>query len=91
MYISFILLCIIFSRYVTRRITAPFSTIKRMADDIASGNAVKYHGIENSGEFREIVALLNSMVYDRAFVFRTWKVYDRAFVFRKWTNISSVL
>jgi len=58
----FILLCAIFSRYVTRRITAPFSIIKRMADDIALGNAVKYEGIGNSGEFREIVALLNSII-----------------------------
>ena len=60
--LAFILLCAFFSRYVTRRITAPFSTIKRMADDIAMGNAVKYQGIEKSGEFREIVALLNSMI-----------------------------
>jgi len=51
MALAFILLCAIFSRYVIRRITAPFSIINRMADDIASGNAVKYQGIENSGEF----------------------------------------
>jgi len=58
----FILLCWIFSRYVTRRITAPFSTLRYMADDIAAGNAVKYEGIEKSGEFREVVALLNIMI-----------------------------
>jgi diguanylate cyclase (GGDEF)-like protein len=58
----FILLCAIFSGYVIRRITAPFSIIKRMADDIALGNAVKYQGRGNSGEFREIVALLNNII-----------------------------
>jgi diguanylate cyclase (GGDEF)-like protein len=60
--LAFILLCTIFSRYITRRITAPFSTIKRMAGDIALGNAVNSRGLENSGEFREIVALLNSII-----------------------------
>ena len=58
----FILLCAILSRYVTRRITAPFSVVKRMADDIAAGHAVKYEGVENSGEFKEIVSVLNRMV-----------------------------
>ncbi len=62
MALTFILLCAIFSRYMTRRITAPFSIIKRMAGDIASGNAVKSRGLENSGEFREIVVLLNSII-----------------------------
>ena len=58
----FIVLCGIFSGYVTRRITAPFSIIKRMADDIASGAAVQPRGLENSGEFKEIVALLNTII-----------------------------
>lgn len=58
----FILLCAIVSRYITRRITAPFSIVKRMADDIAAGRAVKYEGVENSGEFKEIVSVLNRMV-----------------------------
>jgi len=58
----FILLCAVFSRYMTRRITAPFAIIKRMADDIALGSAVKPQGLENSGEFKEIVALLNTII-----------------------------
>ncbi|MEZ5571810.1 MAG: EAL domain-containing protein [Halioglobus sp.] len=58
----FILLCSIFSRHMTRRITAPFSIIKRMADDIASGAAVQQRGLENSGEFKEIVVLLNTII-----------------------------
>ncbi len=58
----FILLCAIFSRYMTRRITAPFSIIKRMADDIALGTAVTPQGLENSGEFKEIVTLLNTII-----------------------------
>lgn len=60
--LAFILLCGIFSRYMTRRITAPFSNIKRMADEIASGTAVQPTGLENSGEFKEIVALLNTII-----------------------------
>ena len=60
--VAFILLCAIFSRYMTRRITAPFSAIKRMADEIASGAAVQPTGLENSGEFKEIVALLNTII-----------------------------
>ena len=60
--LAFILLCTIFSRFVTRKITAPFSTIVRMADDIAAGRAVAAKGLENSGEFKEIVALLNSII-----------------------------
>jgi diguanylate cyclase (GGDEF)-like protein len=60
----FILLCSVFSRYMTRRITAPFSIITRMADDIAAGTAVKKQGLEHSGEFKEIVVLLNNIIGD---------------------------
>jgi len=62
MALAFILLSGLLSRYVTRRITAPFSTLKRMADDIAAGGVVTYEGIEKSSEFKELVALLNSMI-----------------------------
>jgi len=58
----FIVLCSVFSREMTRRITAPFSIIKRMADDIATGAAVQPRGLENSGEFKEIVVLLNTII-----------------------------
>ncbi len=60
--LAFIVLCTIFGRYVTRKITAPFSIIKRMAGDIALGTAVTPQGLEKSGEFREVVALLNSII-----------------------------
>jgi diguanylate cyclase (GGDEF)-like protein len=60
--IAFVLLCAVFSGYMTRRITAPFSVIKRMADEIASGAAVQPPGLENSGEFKEIVSLLNTII-----------------------------
>ncbi len=59
---GFILLCSIFSRHMTRRITAPFAIIKRMADDISSGTAVQPRGLEKSGEFKEIVVLLNTII-----------------------------
>jgi diguanylate cyclase (GGDEF)-like protein len=58
----FILVCWALSRHITRRITTPFSTIKRMAEDVAAGKAVKYEGTEKSVEFREIVGLLNTMI-----------------------------
>ncbi len=62
MALGFVLLCGIFSRYMTGRIMAPFSTIKRMADEIASGAAVQPTDLEKSGEFKEIVALLNTII-----------------------------
>ena len=58
----FILVCWALSRHVTRRITTPFSTIRRMADDVAAGKAVKYEGNEKNVEFREIVGVLNTMI-----------------------------
>jgi diguanylate cyclase (GGDEF)-like protein len=58
----FILMSAIFSLFMTRKITAPFSIIKRMADDISLGTAVTSQGLEKSGEFREIVAVLNSII-----------------------------
>ena len=60
----FVLLCAIFSLYMTRKITAPFSTIVRMADDISAGRAVEEQGLDDSGEFREIVVLLNNIIGD---------------------------
>tara|TARA_B110000503_G_scaffold11168_1_gene15161 strand:+ start:2373 stop:4691 length:2319 start_codon:yes stop_codon:yes gene_type:complete len=59
---GFILLCSIFSRHMARRITAPFAIIKRMADDISSGATVQPRGLEKSGEFKEIVVLLNTII-----------------------------
>ena len=59
---AFVLLTTIFSLYMTRRITTPFSTIVRMADDISAGRAVEEQGLENSGEFKEIVVLLNNII-----------------------------
>ncbi len=59
---AFILLCSVFSRHMARRITAPFAVIKRMADDISSGAAVQTRGLESSGEFKEVVALLNTII-----------------------------
>jgi diguanylate cyclase (GGDEF)-like protein len=58
----FILLSSVFSRHMARRITAPFSMIKRMADDISSGTAVQPRGLESSGEFKEVVLLLNTII-----------------------------
>lgn len=50
------------SRAITRSITTPFSTIRRMADDVAAGKAVNYRGTERNVEFREIVGVLNTMI-----------------------------
>jgi len=64
MALGFILLCALLSFIITRRITAPFSTIVRMADDIAAGRSVKTRGLENSSEFKELVGLLNGIIGD---------------------------
>lgn len=58
----FFFLCVVISRYATRRITAPFSTIVRMADDIAAGRPVESSGLEDSAEFKDIVTLLNNII-----------------------------
>ncbi len=58
----FILACWALSRYITHKITTPFSTIRRMADDVAAGNPVKYEGAEKSSEFKEIAGVLNTMI-----------------------------
>ncbi|CAA0123497.1 putative signaling protein [Halioglobus japonicus] len=60
--IGFILLCSVSSRRIARRITAPFAMIKRMADDISSGTAVQQRGLADSGEFKEVVVLLNTII-----------------------------
>ncbi|MFT4517702.1 MAG: diguanylate cyclase (GGDEF)-like protein [Halioglobus sp.] len=60
--LGFIALSVIFGRYMTRRITLPFSTLVKMADDIAAGRAVESRGLEPSGEFKDIVALLNTII-----------------------------
>lgn len=60
--LAFILLCTIFSRFITRKITEPFATIVRMADDIGAGRAVDAQGLEKGGEFKEIVILLNTII-----------------------------
>lgn len=60
--LAFILFSIILGRILTRRITAPFSTIVRMADDIAAGRPVESKGLERSGEFKEVASLLNAII-----------------------------
>lgn len=60
--LGFVFFCLIISRYATRRITAPFSTIVRMADDIAAGRPVETRGLEAGGEFKDIVTLLNTII-----------------------------
>ncbi|MDX1733089.1 MAG: EAL domain-containing protein [Halioglobus sp.] len=50
------------NRAATRRITAPFSNLVRMAQDIATGRPVQSRGLENNTEFKELVTLLNSIV-----------------------------
>lgn len=58
----FILICACLSFYMTRRITAPFDTIVRMADDVAAGRPVQTKGLERNSEFKDLVSLLNSII-----------------------------
>lgn len=62
MCLGFVITCLIISRFATRRITAPFSTIVQMADDIAAGRPVETRGLETKGEFKDIVTLLNTII-----------------------------
>lgn len=62
--LGFVALCALLSFAVTRRITAPFTAIVRMADDIAAGRSVKPRGLEKSGELKELVGLLNGIIGD---------------------------
>jgi diguanylate cyclase (GGDEF)-like protein len=61
-----IALCSLLSILVTRRITAPFSTIVRMAEDISMGRKVTTKKLEKNTEFKDLVALLNSIIGDFA-------------------------
>lgn len=60
--LAFIIASLVITRYATRRITAPFSTLVQIADDIAAGRQVETRGLETSGEFKDIVTLLNTII-----------------------------
>ena len=60
----FVLLCSVFSHYMTRRITAPFSRLVSIADDIASGNIDHSVRLEGGGEVKEIFTLINTILGD---------------------------
>lgn len=66
------LIGILLSRIVTRRITAPFSTIVGMAEDIVTGREVRTSRLEGNGEFAGLVTLLHGIVGD--FKSRTTKM-----------------
>ncbi len=60
----FIALCAIFSRVMTRKITAPFSRLVSIADDLAAGKVDPSIRLEGGGEVKEIFALVNSILGD---------------------------
>ena len=60
----FVLLCAIFSRVMTRRITAPYSTLVRVADDMAAGKLDPSVRLEGGGEVKEIFTLVNTIIGD---------------------------
>ncbi len=59
---AFTLLCMALGLVVTRRISAPFRTLVQVADDVSAGREIKTRGLEKNAEFRDIVALLNSII-----------------------------
>jgi diguanylate cyclase (GGDEF)-like protein len=61
---ALIFACTLLTLFATRRITAPFSTIVRMAEDISLGREVTTKKLEKNAEFKDLVALLNSIVGD---------------------------
>ncbi len=58
----FVLLCTLFSSYMTRRITAPLSRLVRVADDISAGKIDSSQKLEGGGELKEIYSLLNMII-----------------------------
>jgi diguanylate cyclase (GGDEF)-like protein len=60
--LGFVVLCAFFSGYITRRITAPFSRLVRVADDISSGKIDDSVRLEGGGELKEIFSLLNMIM-----------------------------
>ncbi|NND69805.1 MAG: EAL domain-containing protein, partial [Halioglobus sp.] len=59
---AFGLLSLVLGLMVARRISAPFRTLVKVADDVSAGRAIKTRGLEKNAEFRDIVALLNSII-----------------------------
>ncbi|MDZ7782477.1 MAG: EAL domain-containing protein [Halioglobus sp.] len=62
--LAFVVLCSLISLIMTRRITAPFTTLVRMADDIAAGREVNSGKLVYKGEFKELAGLLNGIIGD---------------------------
>jgi len=60
----FILLCAIFSRNMTRRITAPYARLVNIADDLAAGKVDPSVRLEGGGEVKEIFTLVNTILGD---------------------------
>jgi len=60
----FILLCAIFSRQMTRRITAPYARLVNIADDLAAGKVDPSMRLEGGGEVKEIFTLVNTILGD---------------------------
>ena len=60
--LAFIVLCALFSVQFTRRITQPFSKMVRIADNIAAGQVDQSVRLDDSGEFKEIATVLNTIV-----------------------------
>ncbi|MEH6636337.1 MAG: diguanylate cyclase, partial [Halioglobus sp.] len=60
----FVLLCAIFSRTMTRKITEPFSRLVRIADDLAAGKVDHSMRLEGGGEVKEIFTLVNTIIGD---------------------------
>ncbi len=60
----FIAMCAIFSRFMTRRITAPFARLVSIADDLAAGKVDPSMRLEGGGEVKEIFTLVNNILGD---------------------------
>ena len=60
--LTFVILCGLFSFYMTRRVTEPFSRLVRVADDISAGKIDESMKLEGGGELKEIFSLLNMII-----------------------------
>jgi diguanylate cyclase (GGDEF)-like protein len=60
--VIFVALCASLSIFLMRRITAPFSRLVRVADDISAGKINESTRLEGGGELKEIFSLLNMII-----------------------------
>jgi len=68
--LTFLLLFIVFTMFVTRYATAPLTVLAQLAEEIANGKLDKKFSVRGVGEARQITAMLN-LILEELNVYRT--------------------